>query len=267
MARAVLVWAVLAMGGVLAAQDAPPSARLLEGWREALAPALPFPEARADGLPVSDAPDPEWAVRWPSPGETRIEELANPLNPDNRARALAAEREIQAAAMRAQSRAQGDDVRALREFERTGRVDPIREVPLRDDGVAGERYDAESQLTIELIVLDAALTAVVPGEVAPVVLPDAPTSIRALARATAQVYDEPGPDGEARYTPAQAWVILGEASARVAAGTDAPGFSLTVTPDAAAGPAVLVHVSGNQALVEQVVSRANWAALAAALGG
>src|SRR5690606_8008413 len=147
-----------------------------------------------------------------SPGGTRVEVLANPLNPDNRARALAVEREIQAAVMRAQSRAQGDYERALREFERTGSVDPIREISLRDDGVAGERDDAESQLPIELLRLAAPYTAFVPGPRAPEVVADAPAARGVLVRVPAQAYDDPDAGGDARYTPAQAWVILGEAS-------------------------------------------------------
>lgn len=267
MARAVLVWAVLVAGGVLVAQDAPLSPRLLEGLRQALAPALPFPEASANGLPVSGAPEPEWAVRWPSPGEARVEVLANPLNPDNRARALAAEREIQAAVMRAQSRAQGDYERALRDFERTGAVDPIREISLRDDGVAGERYDAESQLTIELLRIDGPYTAFVPGPRAPEVVADAPEPIDVLVRVPAQAYDDPDAGGDARYAPAQAWVILGEASTSVTAGPDAPGASLTVTPGGAERRAVVVHVSGNQALIDQVVTRGDWAVLLVAIQG
>ena len=231
-----MVRIALLCAGVVAAVPEPPwqatpGPPTIAAVVSALRPALPYPSAQADGLPEDGNTDVAWSVRWPRPGETRIEVLANPLHAANRARALEAERQIQAAARRAQERSQGDYERALRDFARTGRTDDIREISLRDDGVAGERYDAESQLT-------------------------------------AHVYEAAGPDGlpgEPRYAAEQAWVVLGVAEAPEVTPVD--GGGATVTIQGGGGPAVVVRLSGNRELVDQVVSRADWAGLARAIAG
>ena len=269
MVRIALLCAWMAAAVLEPPWQATPGPPTIAAVVSALRPALPYPPAQADGLPEDGNTDVVWSVRWPRPGGTRIEVLANPLHDANREHALEAERQIQAAARRAQQRSQGDYERALRDFARSGRTDDIREISLRDDGVAGERYDAESQLTVEVTEVGAPITFAVPGDRPPVAAGTRPPGVAALLRLAAHVYEEAGPDGlpgEPRYAAEQAWVVLGMAEAPEVTPVDGGGSAVTIQ-GRGGSPAVVVRLSGNRELVEQVVSRADWAGLARAIAG
>ncbi|MGE0464748.1 MAG: hypothetical protein AB7Q16_25560 [Vicinamibacterales bacterium] len=244
---------------------------LVRALVSALRPALPFPEAGPDGIPATGGADPVWVVRWPEAGDGHVEVLANPLNAENRKRALAAEEEIQKAAMRSQRRSQGDYERALSDFERTGRVSGIREISLDDDGLAGERYDAESHLLVSVAPLDGDLS----FSVATGVLPELVAGIAgpaAVIHVPANVFEmraEPGEPAEEHYCSEQAWLVFGASgSATIAPRDHSPHVDVTVP--VAAPPAgrrgVVVSLSGNPLLVDQALRRADWPALRAALG-
>jgi hypothetical protein len=267
MTRALLSGTLLVTSAVLASGQTPGDSTLRTSLMAALRPALAYPDATADGLPVDGSTETEWSVRWPDGDDSGIEVLANPLHAGNRARALEAERQIQAAAMRAQQRSQGDYERALRDFARTGRTDEIREISLRDDGVAGDRFDAESQLTIDGQWLTGTIRLPVAGLSPPVVSPQPPPGMAALVRLEAHVAEETGPDGlpgMAQYVAEQAWVVVG-APARAVVSGDPGDQALTIDGVGSDGVRLLVRLRGNRALVEQVVTRADWVGLAAAL--
>jgi len=99
--RALTTAVVLALASVSAA-EARQSAALRDALMAAVRPALPFPEASNDGTPSGDDPGPLWTVHWPAEDSAVVEVLANPLNAENRARALKAEAAIQKAAMQSQ---------------------------------------------------------------------------------------------------------------------------------------------------------------------
>lgn len=241
---------------------------LSAGLVKALRAALPFPEATTEGTPVGGGGEAVWTVRWPDADALRIEVLANPLNTGNRDRALKAEQEIQKAAMNAQLRLQGDYERALKEFERTGRTSSsIREISLRDDGLAGERYDAESQLTIIAQPIAAGHQFSVFTSTMPTVSTAVPGAV--VVRVPANAYQEEGDaglPGMARYCPEQAWVFLGPVGTPVVTqreGADVD-VSMTAAGQTAAGRrGTLVWISGNAALVEQVLTEADWSLLRA----
>lgn len=278
MVRAALLCGVLASVAVPVAppsrQVVAPDRAVVQALVTALRPLLPFPDARENGLPADGSADAVWAVRWPGMDETRVAVMANPLNADNRRRALEAERQIQAAAMRAQERSQADYERALRDFARTGRTDTIREISLRDDGVAGDRYDAESQLAIEVTMVDGGMHLPVEGRLSPEVASEPVGPGVILMRLPAHVYDESGPDDPVslpRYAPEQAWFVMGPATAS----GQAPPADVTDAVDAA-GPALVVEQTGNAAvavvalvgngtLLERIVAAVDWSAVAAAL--
>ena len=268
MARPALLTAavLVAMVATAPAQSLDDS-KLRVALAEALGPALPFPPARADGTPEAGGAEPVWTVRWAEDPEPRVEVLANPFNEDNRERALVAEQAIQKAAMQAQRQSQTDYERALTDFQRTGRTSEIREISLRDDGVAGERYDAESQLTVTAEVIDASRTFTVAGA-APHILAAAPGT-SAVVRVPANTYVEDGPEGTPgtpRYGPEQAWVLVGGLEPRVRSDLPRPSSDVTVSvPPGAAG--VLVWIRGNADLVEKVVTEGQWSALLARIGG
>jgi hypothetical protein len=232
--------------------------------RAAFASVLPFPDANADGSPANGATEPLWTVRWPSGDERTVDVNANPLNIANQKRAAQAEVEIQSQVMRAQQRSQGDYERALAEFARGDKTSPIREVSLFDDGVAGERFDAETRLTIAVDVAPAALDYTVASSLEPVITTLAPAVVAvAIAsntyRDSASV-DEPAPG---RFAPAQARVFIGDVSApaiRRQGGRDL--FTVTVhLRDAAQAPPFVVTVSGNGDLVQEVLHRTDWSQL------
>lgn len=250
------------------AQQAEPAA-LSVALRPALARALPFPEAQPDGMPVGGVTEPLWIVRWPAAGDLRVDVLANPLNPGNHERAMKAEAEIQRAAMASQRKSQADYEQALRDFQRTGTVGDIREISLRDDGVAGERYDAESQLTIRADEFDDAHAFSVGTSRLPEAVP-ASAGPAVIVRVAANTYREPGTAGDpglTRFCAEQAWVYFGALTTPVITrrSDDSAAVSVARAPGASRG--VVVSISGNVELVNRVLQQADWGSLKAHLGG
>ena len=259
----------------VAAQSPAPGAlteqALSAGLVKAMRAALPFPAATPEGTPVGGGAEAIWTVRWPDAGEARIEVLANPLNTGNRDRALKAEQEIQKSAMNSQLRSQGDYERAVKEFENTGRAPAVREITLRDDGLAGERYDAESQLTI-------VAQAIAPGHqftLSTSALPAVSTAVPGLlvVRVPANAYQEPessGLPGMGHYSPEQALVFFGPVGAPVITPRDGVDVDISMTAGTQSSSnrqGTVVWITGNAALVEQVLTRADWSVLRALAEG
>lgn len=275
MGRSALGVALLvALVAAAPAHAQPPSDDALHrAFVAALRPALPFPEAGADGTPINGQTDPVWTVRWPDASEARVEVLANPLNAENRERALAVEKAIQQAAMKSQRRSQGDYEQALSDFARTGRVAGIREISLDDEGVAGQRYDADSHLVLSVASLDDDLsfsvaTGIAPGVVTGVAGP------ATVIRVPANVYKaqaEAGLPPDEHYCAEQAWVVFGASGpATIERREDGPQADVTV-PVAVAPTGrragLVVTISGNPSLVDQTLRDADWSVLRAVLGG
>jgi hypothetical protein len=215
----------------------------------ALSRALPFPAASDDGTPAGGSADPVWTVRWPEPDELRVEVVANPLNAKNREQALKVEREIQKAAMQSQSRSQGDYERAVSEFERTGRASGIREISLREDGLAGERYDADSQLTITATTIGAAHEFAVSTATMPAISDSIPGAI--VVRVAANAYEEPATGdlpGALHYCPEQAWVFFGAQAPRRSAAWRAPRWKCRWRRSARVPPSTACLWSGSRAI-------------------
>ncbi len=255
-AGAFALLALLVCAPVVRAQPGGDEATLRRLLRSALAPALPFPDASPEGTPRSGpAEEAVWTVRWPGEG-TRVEVVANPLHPGNHEKALKAEEEIQRSVMQAQRTSLGDYERAASDFARTGRIGAdVREVSLADEGIAGERYDAESQVTIDAEWRRGSYTA----EVATAVLPfveETPGLRAPRLRVSAHEYGVPQ-----RYAAEQAWIFVGvdEAPAVRRASGERAGFSVTLADTRAW---LLVAVRGNAALVSRIVAEAQWSVLA-----
>lgn len=267
--------ALMTAGALVAASATAPAqtlddAELREALVDALSPALPFPAARDDGTPESGAATPVWTVRWAEGGEPFVEVLANPLNDGNRQRALAAEKAIQTAAMQAQRRSQSDYEQALTDFKRTGRTSAIREISLDDDGVAGERFDAESQLTVSAELVEAPRTVTVMTGLGPEIVTDVPGASAAV-RVHANTYVEDGADGlpgTAHYCAEQAWIFIGAIGPHIGPASGGSQVDIDVSVrETSRRAGILVWIRGNADLVDQVVKRAAWAGLAARAGG
>jgi hypothetical protein len=259
---------VVAATGLAAAQQIEPSA-ISDALRPALAPALPFPETQPDGTAPGGAPEPIWTVTWPKAGDLLVNVVANPENPGNRQRALKAEEEIQKAAMASQRRSLADYEQALSDFQRTGKVGSIREISLSDDGVAGERFDAESQLTIRAELFDGTHAFTVATSRMPQALPASggPAFIIRVAANTYRDAGTPDAPGQARFCPEQAWVFVGALRPADITRADETKAGISVGTAVQASRGLVVSMSGNVELVDRVLRQADWSLLRARLGG
>jgi hypothetical protein len=247
--------AVLAAGSLLLAQPAPRVGALVA----ALRPALPFPSASADGAqPADGSASPRWFVVWPSVDEAMVRVRANPLHPETQRTVASAEVDIQQAVAAAERRAQAAYERALAEVRRTGKSTDVAGISLDDEGVAGERLDAELELTVALE--PAARSFDVLSSEPPVV--EAGTKgVSWIVRIAPNTFrDASAPDGREHFRAAEAHLVYGDVArpAVVRAG-DTPRFTVTVAPSPGAFAVVL---RGNESLLAQVLAAADWARLA-----
>ncbi len=231
----------------------------LDALVTALRPVLSFPAASADGaLPADNGAQSKWFVVWPTdPGDTLILIKANPLNPEVQKTAAEAMNRINAAVAVAERKAQAAYDKALEELRRTGGGSDIESITLDDEGVAGERIDAELELSIEL--QPAASFAIASGE-PPVVTTGAmgPAWVVAIPAHTYRV--GPKADSREHFRAAEARLYFGAfAKPTVARKGDEALFNVTM---AAPAGAYAVVVRGNEALLKQVVTTTDWSKLA-----
>lgn len=227
---------------------------------EAVKPALPFPASADSGtLPTGGGDDTKWFVVWPvEPEETRIIVRANPLHPDTQQLVSSAEGAIQRAVAVAERKAQAAYDRALDEIRRTGKAIDLDGISLEDEGAAGQRLDADLELTIELTdaasfqiasAIEPAVTAGTRGVTWQVLVP------------ANTVQEGTGADRRERFTAAQARLLFGSVPKPSVDRIDGqPRFTVSV-PSAPGGFVVLIR--GNDGLLEQVLTGADWGRLAA----
>lgn len=241
--------------------------RVMAWLRDAVAPALPYPESDAEGvLPRDESSTSPWMVRPHAPGDRSIEVIANPLNLANQQRATRAMAEILASLGSAQRRADAQYERAVAEAKRTGRSQDVDGVTLADEGVAGARIDAESHVTIDVEFNQPAYRYPVRSSIAP-----APSRTIAIPGATAviavpsNVYRNEEPPGEERYCSAESILFLGRFRA---AGVDrlaATSFVVTASGGVSETEmglrSFVVRLRGNDALIAQILMTADWARL------
>lgn len=151
--RLVLAAVIACLPVVAAAQDLASSDQAMKAVRAAMAPALPFPPSDELGsLPADGKANGPWMVKPLQPGDRVIEILANPLNEEHQRRSTRAMAQIEASIEAAQRRADLQYERAIAEAKRTGRSQDVDGVTLNDEGLAGQRIDAESHVTVEVAV-------------------------------------------------------------------------------------------------------------------
>lgn len=227
---------------------------------EAVKPALPYPAADPSGaIPETGGEGPKWFTVWPTEAdETRIVVRANPLHPDTQTLVAKAEGAIQRAVAAAERKAQAAYDRALDELKRTGKAADLDGISLEDEGAAGQRLDADLELTIEL-------TEPASYEIGTSVAPAVTTG---PAGVTWQVIvppntfqDKAATDRRDRFTASEARLVFG----RVARPTidrldDRARYAVSI-PSAAGGFVIVLR--GNDMLLKQVLSTADWTRLAA----
>ncbi len=249
MPRAVLLLATLVAQSTVAPD-------LREAIWDAVQSALPFPAANERHEPVDGNTSARWLVRraGADDGGLVAEVIANPLNRDTQTRAARDMAAIQQEVFAAEQRAQVEFERAREAARRSGAPVPVEGITLDDEGVAGDRADAEERMTIEVEI----------GAAEHVMRIDAidPPTVTALSGSTwlvkVSARELPG-DGDARahYYPAQAIVYVASAK---------PTFSESArrvfTVRTTGKDVISVTLRGNSDLIDQVVAQAHWSRVA-----
>jgi hypothetical protein len=235
----------------------------LEALVAALRPALPFPGAAADGAtPAGGGADHKWFVVWPSDtADTAVVVKANPLHPDTQKAGATAEGPIQAAIVQAERKAQAAYERAVAELKRTGKISAdLTGISLEDEGIAGERIDAELELTIDLE--PGARSFEIASSEAPTVVAGT-TGMTWLLTIPANTYREPsGPDTREHFRPAEARLYFGTlAKPAVSKRDDRPRVSVSMapTPDT-----FTIMLRGNEELLKTLMASVDWSRVARA---
>ena len=222
-----------------------------------LRPVLPYPSADENGdLPVGGSAESKWFVIWPSRDDARIVVRANPLHRDTQAAAAEAMGRIQEAVVAAERKAQAEYDRALEELRRTGKGTDLDGISLDDEGVAGERIDAELELTIELDAAPASFEIATASEPSVTVTT---SGAQVVVQIAANTYRDTTTGGaRQRFRPAEARIFVGMSARPTIARRDTNRFAVTL-PAPVSGFAVILR--GNETLLHSVLSTANWARL------
>jgi hypothetical protein len=225
----------------------------------AVRPVLPFPGASDDGeLPADNSAKSRWFVVWPAnPGDTRIVVKANPLHPETQKAGAQAMDQINAAVVAAERRAQDAYDKAIEQLRRTGKGSELEVITLDDEGIAGERIDAELEVVIELQ----------PVESFAIESSEAPLVNEGRDGVTFRVSVGPntyrpvrGTDRREHFRAAEIRLYFGPVTRpEVTQEGDEPRYRVTITPSA---ESFAVVIRGNDALVRQIAAEAIWSALA-----
>lgn len=276
--RTVAAVAVLSLGVVAApalaqapAEDAGTRWRILSELRAAMAPALPYPPSDADGAePADGGSTAPWMVRPLDRDTPFIEIIANPLNPDQQARAARAMVQIGAAIAVAQRRSEAQYDRAVEDARRTGRSQDVDGVSLADEGVAGARIDAESHVAVDVRFNQAAYTSEVACANAPKVGEVAVPGARGVVMVAAGVYRARVEGAaEERYCQAEAHVFFGVETPEVHQRSDVT-YEVTAAATAGERPgagvrSLVVRLRGNDMLIAEIVRNSDWSRVSALL--
>lgn len=244
---------------LLQAQDTSQSDRVMKGVRAALAPALPYPETDELGAqPANNDTEAFWMVRPLQPGDTTIEVLANPFNQVNQLAATRAMAKIQSNIESAQRKAENQYQAALEALRRTGKSQDVDGISLADEGIDGEKIDADSHVTIEIFFNQPDYHFAIAGRIEPgPMLPSATPHLDVAAH----TYKQDPKEGPEHYKECEKIVFLGPISAPQVAqrGRGLPVFDV-VAKSASTGTMV-VRLHGNQQLVTEIAAKTNWTQL------
>lgn len=233
--------------------------RIMATVRSAMAPALPFPETVDDGsVPVNNDTEALWMISKDQSGQT-IDILANPLNSAVQLRATRAMAQIDNNIQAAQRRATAQYEAAVAEARRTGRSQAVDGVTLNDEGVAGERIDAESYASVFVEFGQREYRFTVPGAMEP-------SRVSSFPHANAVVLMVPGhvyKDGEGfeHYAESHRIVLLGRSLEPKVTKQKDERYVVTAVPTAPAtgGLDVLtLHIRGNSELVSAILEKTDW---------
>lgn len=225
----------------------------------AVRPALPFPAATPDNTPVDGSAAARWIVRRASADEGPLvaEILANPLNRDVQARATRDMAAIQQEVFAAERRAQVEFERAREAAKQSASPVAVDGITLDDEGVAGDRADANERVVVEAESASAAHAVRVEAAEIPRLAETPPPGAAWVVVAPAA---ETRPDGQtsARFYASQALVFF-SASKPVISELAPHVFTVRTTP--AGSDAIVVTLRGNAELVDDILQRADWSVI------
>lgn len=257
------MWLAVVVTATLVVQ-APARLPVQDAVWEAVQPALPFPAATERNEPVDGSATPRWVVRRGDAEQVPLvaEVMANPLNREVQQTAVQDMAAIQREVFAAERRAQAEVERAIDDVRATGKSVSVRGISLNDEGVAGDRADAESRLSIEVMTDAKQHTASVVSVEAPTFI----TTVRGPAwvvrvPARAVELSAASDDVRAHYYAAEALVYF-DTVRPVLIESPAHTFAVRAEPRAGA-TAVVVVLRGNSQLVEQVLAKADWSRITA----
>ena len=245
------------------AQDDALATRVMTTVRDAVRPALPFPDSDALGSPVGGDATSLWMVRPLQPGDRVIEVTANPLNEVNQRKAERAMAQIEQSIQAAQRRADVQYERAIAEAKRTGKSQDVDGVTLSDEGLAGARIDAESHVTVEVLFNQPSFrfetaSSVEPAPARQVLIPGA---VAVLATPSNVFRDQ---DRE-QLCEAEFLIFFGHVDAPVVHRRDGARYEVTAAAapsDSAKAVSVLaIRLRGNETLMADILRKGNWSAL------
>ena len=224
----------------------------------AVRPVLPYPAASSDGeLPADNSATSRWFVVWPAGhDDTRIVVKANPLHPETQKASAQAMDQINAAVAAAERRAQDAYDKAIEQLRRTGKGSELEAITLDDEGIAGQRIDAELEVVIEL---QPAESFAMESSEAPVVTEGRSGAAFSVSVGPNIYRPRRGADRREQFRAAETRVYFGPVTRpEVTRDGDEPRYRVTIAPSA---NAFAVVIRGNDTLVNQIASDAEWSRL------
>ena len=241
------------------------SDRVMTAVRSAMAPALPFSDTDHSGaFPADGQTEPLWMVRPPEPGEQAIEVIANPLNAVNQLRAARAMVQIQNNVEAAQRRAAVQYEHAVAEAKRTGKSQEVDGVTLADEGVAGQKIDADSHVAIDVAFNQPAYKFAVSTSIqpAPSTMVSIPGAVAVIAVPSNTYHDDRLKAD--RYAEAETLVFLGRTATPEVVKRADNSFEVSAAATPSDNPAIatlVLHFRGNDVLMADLLRKTNWNAL------
>jgi len=228
----------------------------------AMAPVIQqFPQTDDTGTtPTGNNTEALWMVRPLEPGEKSIEILANPLNEQNQRQAARAMALIEKNIEAAQRKAAAQYERAVAEAKRTGKSQEVDGVSLSDEGIEGQKIDAESQVTIDVAFNHPAYRYLIDAPADPVKSTQA--GAMTIVSFAPGVYRDA--DKQDRFFAAETVIFLGQFAEPTVTKRGDNSYELfaAATPTDRNGlNTLVVRYKGNEVLVKELVSKTVWAPL------
>jgi len=159
----------------------------------------------------------------------------------------------------AQRRASAQYEAAVAEARRSGKSQTVDGVSLNDEGVAGERIDAESTVSVVVEFNEREYRMLVPGAMEPARVDTFGHDGAVVLMTPGHVYKDD--DGVEHYAESHRVVLLGRTLAPKVSKQKDGLYVVTATPTTPATgrlDSLVLHVRGNGELVSDILAKTNW---------